>query len=70
MGTTKTSDPIAMRTAKTLAFWCGENRAIWVFTAPPWLGRIFAYRRIVTNTLFGSFVYSPNGPQYAKPKLS
>jgi len=34
------------------------------------LSRIFAYRRIVMNTLFGSSVYSPNGPQYTKPKLS
>ena len=34
------------------------------------LDRMFAYRRIVMNTLFGSSMYSPNGPQYAKPKLS
>ncbi len=33
-------------------------------------GRLFAYRRIVMNTLFGSSVYSPNGPQYVNPKLS
>ena len=29
-----------------------------------------AHKRIVMNTLFASSLYSSNGPQYAKPKLS
>ena len=34
------------------------------------LGRSFApYKRTDMKTLFGSSLYSPNGPQYGKPKL-